>query len=99
MLVGALRLLIDSAIPPGALRLLIDSAIPPVQLPLAVKDKLKDELDRIVKLNVITTVDNPIDCISATVVAMKKDGNIRLCLDPKPLNKALKSQSMIFCPI
>ncbi|CAB4017698.1 Hypothetical predicted protein [Paramuricea clavata] len=86
----------------GALRLVIDSAIPPVQLrriPLAVKDKLKDELDRIVKLNVITSVDNPIDWISVTVVAIRKDGNIRRGFDSKPLNKALKLKSMIFCPI
>ncbi|CAB3981462.1 Hypothetical predicted protein [Paramuricea clavata] len=59
--------------------------LPVRRIPLAVKDKLKDELDRLVTLKVITPVDTPTDWISATVVAIKKDGNIRLCLDPKPL--------------
>ena len=80
---------------PDILHLEIDNSVPPVQLPvrripLAVRDKLKHEIDRLVELKVITPVDSPTDWISATVVTIKKDGTIRLCIDPKPLNKALK---------
>ena len=80
---------------PGPLRLEIDETGPTVQVPvrrvpIAVKDKLKAELDRLVKLEVITPVDSPTEWISATVAVVKKDGNIRLCIDPKPLHKALK---------
>ena len=35
-------------------------------------------------------VNVPTAWISATLVTMKKNGNIRLCIDPKPLNEALK---------
>ena len=59
---------------PGPLRLEIDETVPTVQLPvrrvpIAVKDKLKAELDHLVKLEVITPVDSPTEWISATVVA------------------------------
>jgi hypothetical protein len=72
---------------PGTLNLEIDESISPVQpptrrIPLAVKDK--------VDVNVITPVDTPTTWISAIVVTVKKNGDIRLCIDPKPLNKALK---------
>ena len=80
---------------PGTLHLEIDESISPVQLPtrkipLAVKDKLKAELDRLVEANIIFPVDTPTSWISALVVTVKKSGDIRLCIDPKPLNKALK---------
>ena len=80
---------------PGTLHLEIDESISPVQLPtrripLAVKDKLKAELNRLVDVNAITPVDTPTTWISAIVVTVKKNGDIRLCIDPKPLNKALK---------
>ena len=80
---------------PDILHLEIDNSVPPVQLPvrripLAVRDKLKHEIDRLVELKVITPVDSPTDWITATVVTIKEDGSIRLCIDPKQLNKALK---------
>ena len=80
---------------PGTLHLEIDESVSPVQLPtqripLAVKDKLKAELKRLVDLNIITPVDTPTDWISVIVVTVKKSGDIRLCIDPKPLNKAVK---------
>lgn len=79
----------------GDLHLEIDPSVTPVQLPtrrvpLAVKEKLKTELSRLEKLGVIKAVDVPTDWISAMVVTMKKDGRIRVCVDPKPLNRALK---------
>ena len=79
----------------GELHLEIDPAVTPVQLPtrrapLAVKEKLKTELSRLENLGVIKAVDVPTDWISAMVVTMKKDGRIRGCVDPKPLNRALR---------
>lgn len=73
----------------------IDPNVKPIQLPVrkvpvAVKEKLKFELDRLSDLEIITPVQVPTEWISATVVVMKPDGRIRLCIDPKPLNKALK---------
>ena len=79
----------------GDLHLEIDPAVPPVQLPtrkvpIAIKEKLREELDCLEARNIVTPVNVPTAWISATVVTMKKNGNIRLCVDPKPLNLALK---------
>ena len=38
---------------------------------------------------VIRKVDTPTSWISALVVTTKKNGKVRLCIDPKPLNEAL----------
>ena len=79
----------------GDLHLEIDPTVTPVQLPtrkvpIAIKGKLREELDCLETRNIITPVNVPTSWISATVVTMKKNGNIRLCVDPKPLNRALK---------
>ena len=79
----------------GDLHLEIDQKVPPVQLPtrkvpIAIKEKLKEEIDRLEGLNIVTPVNVPTSWISATVVTLKKNGNVRLCVDPKPLNQALK---------
>ena len=79
----------------GQLHLEIDPSVTPVQLPtrrvpLAVKEKLKAELSRLENLGVIRERDVPTDWISVMVVTMKKDGRIRVCIDPKPLNQALE---------
>ena len=41
-------------------------------------------------MNIITPVDTPTDWISSLVVVAKSDKTVRLCIDPKPLNRALK---------
>ena len=79
----------------GDLPLEIDPNVPLVQLPtrkvpIAIKEKLKEEMDRLEGLNIITPVNVPTSWISATVVTLKINGNIRLCVDPKPLNQVLK---------
>ena len=80
---------------PGELHLEVDETARPVQLPtrrvpVALKDKLKQELDRLSNMEIIAKVHCPTDWISASVITTKKNGKIRLCIDPKPLNNALK---------
>ena len=77
------------------LRLEVDASVTPVKVPvrnvpIAVKPKLKKELDRLESLGIIKPVDVPTEWISSMVVVMKSNGTIRLCIDPKPLNVALK---------
>ena len=77
------------------LHLEVDTSIPPVKMPvrkvpLSVKGPLKEEIDRLIKLDLLAPVETPTDWISSMVVVQKSNGNIRLCIDPKPLNKALK---------
>ena len=61
------------------------------KVPLAVQDRLKAELIHLEELEVPERVTTPPKWVSRMVVAEKKDSqNIQLCIDPKPLNTALK---------
>ena len=57
---------------------------PPSSVPLGMQSAYKAELDRLVKEGIITEVHEH------TVPVMKEDGSLRLCLDPKDLNKAIE---------
>ncbi|KAK7105846.1 hypothetical protein V1264_017174 [Littorina saxatilis] len=79
----------------GKLTFETDPSVPPVKLPcrqwpIAVKEKVKAEIDRLLELGVLVPVNTPTDWISSVVVTLKPNGQARLCIDPKPLNKALK---------
>ena len=56
---------------------------------------LKDELERFVKLKVITQVDEPTKWVSQSVITLKKNGKVRLCLDPEELNEVLLREHYI----
>ena len=43
-------------------------------------------------LEVIAPVDEPTEWVSQFVVAVKKSGELRVCIDPKALNAALKRE-------
>ena len=51
---------------------------PPRSVPLGMQSAYRAELDRLVEEGIITEVH------------MKEDGSLRLCLDPKNLNKAIE---------
>ena len=77
------------------LHLEIDGTVEPVRqpvrrIPVAMKPKLKEELTRLQRIGVIKPVDTPTDWVSSLVVIKKPNGKLRVCIDPKPLNKALK---------
>ena len=79
----------------GELHLEVDKTITPVKTPLrripvALKKPLKQELSRLQELGIITKVETPTDWISSLVVVKKPSGKMRICIDPKPLNRALK---------
>ena len=64
--------------------------MPPRRVPVALKEKLKNELDRLTQRKVISPIQEPTDWVSSMIAAKKPDGNIRLCIDPHYLNLALK---------
>lgn len=69
----------------------IESVKQPVRrIPVAMKPKLKQELARLQELGIIKAVDTPTDWVSSLVIVKKPNGKLRVCIDPKPLNKALK---------
>ena len=64
----------------------------PRKIPLTLKPKLKLTLDRLAKAEVIRKVDKPTDWVNSMVIVEKKDGSLRICIDPKELNIQIKRQ-------
>ena len=64
--------------------------VPPRKIPYALKDPLKKELDRMEKLGIIEKVEKSTDWVNALVVVSKPNGKLRVCLDPRPFNQAIK---------
>ncbi|XP_064638291.1 uncharacterized protein LOC135494308 [Lineus longissimus] len=60
------------------------------KVPIALKKPLQKELDKLESLNIIKKVDSPTDWVSSLVAVKKPNGTLRICIDPKPLNCALK---------
>ena len=63
---------------------------PPRSVPLGMQSAYKAELDRLVRECIITEVHEQTEWINSIVPVMKEDSSLRLCLDPKDLNKAIK---------
>ena len=59
------------------------------RIPIALRPKLKEELERLLSLGVLAPVEEPTPWVSQIVVTLKKSGEIRICLDPHELNKVL----------
>ena len=79
----------------GEVHLEIDPNVAPVKMPLrripvAMRDRVEAELRKMVDDDVIAPVSRPTPWVSALLVVAKQDGGIRICIDPKPLNKALQ---------
>ena len=53
---------------------------------------MKLELDRLVDVGVLAPVDEPTDWVNQIAIATKKDGSLRICIDPRSLNLALKRE-------
>ena len=66
------------------------TVLPARQVPVALRQPFKEELVRLQKLQVIEPVSSPTDWVSQAVVIHKKNGSVRVCIDPRPLNYALK---------
>ena len=62
------------------------------EIPKALKERFKKEIDRLQSLGVIGPVDQPTPWVSSVVVATKKSRALRICIDPRPLNAALKRE-------
>ena len=56
------------------------------------RPKLKEELNRQEKLGFIAKVNKPTDWVNSLVIVEKQNGKMRLCIDPKDLNKEIKRE-------
>ena len=59
---------------------------------VAIREKIKAELERMEKLNVISKVDEPTTWVNSMVVVPKPNGAVRICLEPRHLNKAINKK-------
>ncbi|KAK3098150.1 hypothetical protein FSP39_016659 [Pinctada imbricata] len=79
---------------PGEYEIKVDSSVQPVvhaprPVPVAMRDQVKRELDNLVRCGIIASVTEPTEWVSSMVCVRKKNGRVRICLDPTDLNKAV----------
>ena len=61
----------------------------PRKVQVSLKDKIKEELDRMEQTGVIVRQIEPTDWVNS-MVAVIKPNKIRICIDPRDLNKAIQ---------
>ena len=63
---------------------------PPRKVPIAKKDRIKQELEKMEKNGIICKVTEATEWVSSMVAAEKKNTDeLRICIDPRDLNQAL----------
>ena len=76
------------------IQLLLDAKTvhhPPRAVPEKKKSAYKDELERLCSSRIVEPVQgHTVDWINSVVLVSKQDGSIRLCLDPRDINKSIK---------
>ena len=85
---------------PGEHHITVDPSIQPVihaprRVALALQPKLKQLLDQMVENGVLIKRDEPTDWVSSLVVVQKSNGQLRICLDPRDLNRAIKREHFV----
>ena len=77
----------------------MDPSVPPVvhaqrRVPLSLRDDIKDELDDMESRGIITKLKEgkPTAWVNSLVYRRKPNGKLRICLDPKDLNKAISRE-------
>ena len=63
---------------------------PPRGVPAPKKEAMKREFDKMAADEIIIPFTEPTDWVSSVLAVPKKDGSVRICLDPKDLNTAIK---------
>ena len=62
---------------------------PPRKTPIALKDRVKAELDRMEEIGVIVIQYEHTKWVNSMVTVQKPNGKLRICIDPRDLNKAI----------
>ena len=82
----------------GEYTIRIDPNVQPVQhaprrVAVALRPQLKETLNTLVEKEVIAPVTTPTPWISSMIAVPKRNGKLRICLDPKDLNKAIQREN------
>ena len=80
---------------PGIVHFHVDDSVVPVvrgarRVPTSLEQDIRKELSNLVEKGVILPVEEPSEWVSQMAVGTKKSGALRICIDPRPLNTALK---------
>ncbi|KAJ8355042.1 hypothetical protein SKAU_G00226090 [Synaphobranchus kaupii] len=67
----------------------------PRRVPLPLMGKVKEEIDRMEKMGVITKIEEPTDWCARMVVVPKKAGNVRICVDFTRMNESVCREKFI----
>jgi hypothetical protein len=62
------------------------------RVPISLHKKLKETLDRLESDDIVQKVTKPTDWVNSLVIVEKQNGSLRLCLDPRDLNKEIKRE-------
>lgn len=64
---------------------------PPRRVPVSLRDRVKTELQRMEQMGVIVKQTEPTEWVNSMVTVVKP-GKVRICIDPKDLNRAIKRE-------
>ena len=62
----------------------------PWRIALSLQSEPEKELEEIVRQGIIAAMEGHSDWVNSLVIREKPNGSLRICLDPKDLNKAIK---------
>ena len=62
---------------------------PPRKTPIELKDQITEEINKMEEQGIIKRIEQPTEWVNSLTYVTKRDGSIRVCLDPRHLNKAL----------
>ena len=78
----------------GKYKIKIDPSVtpvihPPRRVPFALKPQLKAEVQRMPDMGVISKVETPTSWVNSMVCVEKRNGDIRVCIDPRDLDRVI----------
>ena len=81
----------------GKHHIVTDPSVQPVihaarRVPLALQPRLKQTWDELINSGIIVKRHEPTDWVNSQLIVEKKNGSLRLCLDPLDLNRAIKRE-------
>lgn len=65
------------------------------RIPSSLIEPLKKEIDQMVASGILSPVDYPTDWVNNLQIVEKPNGKLRICLDPKPLNKCIRREHFL----
>lgn len=64
----------------------------PRRVPAPLRDKLRQELERMTSMGVIEKVEEPTEWVNSMVCLKKANGDLRVCMDPNDLNASIQRE-------